>query len=136
MLDALAHSLQTILSDAAFVFTPQDRSPRLLPCVVVASAAFTRAPLRTASDTVTLPIRVMQPDGNVVSVTVEGTNASYAQTLYLHAHRIQYRSFEGFTVDKASIRLNGGRWVDLNDDVVVRGGPWLYRRKMVRKPQQ
>ena len=96
----------------------------LLPCVVIASAAFTRAPFRTASDTVTLPIRVMQPDGNVVSVTVNASSGSYAQTLYLKTHRISYRYYEGFTKDKASIRLNGGPWVDLNDDVVeCVGGP-------------
>ena len=71
------------------------------------------------SNTVTLPIEVIGPDGYTQTVTVVGSNASQAQHVYLQAHSIGYPYYEDFAVDKASIRINGGPWTDITNDVAT-----------------
>jgi hypothetical protein len=73
----------------------------------------------SADNTITLPIEVIGPDGYTQTVTVMGSNASGAQHLYLQAHSIGYPYYEDYTVNKASIRINGGPWTDVTNDVAT-----------------
>jgi hypothetical protein len=66
---------------------------------------------------VTLPIEVIGPDGTTESITVNASDVSNVDSLYLRAYSIGYPYFEGYDVNKASIRLNGGSWVDLTDAI-------------------
>lgn len=86
--------------------------------VLVAVTAFTFGSLQPANN-VTLPIEVIGPDGTTRSVTVYASDASDVQALYIQAYSIGYPDHvieaRGYNVDKASIRINGGSWVDVNN---------------------
>ena len=71
------------------------------------------------SNTGTLPIEVIGPDGYTESVTVVASNGAQAEDLYLQAHSIGYPYYEDFTVSKASIRINGGPWTDITNDIAT-----------------
>ncbi|WP_022834431.1 PA14 domain-containing protein [Salisaeta longa] len=75
-----------------------------------------------ASNTVTLPIEVIGPDGYTVDVQVNASDVSNVEALYLRAYSIGYPYWyaepRGYTVDKASVRLNNGPWVDINNATV------------------
>jgi hypothetical protein len=80
--------------------------------------AGTNAPNRPAS-TVTLPLKVMGTDQTTGSMTVRASDVSDVDSLYLKAHSIGYPGHKGYDVNKASIRLNGGSWVDLTDAIAT-----------------
>jgi hypothetical protein len=81
-------------------------------------AAFVFPSAGTFQANVELPIRVMLPDQATTSVTLNASNGSATDSLYIQAHQIGYSSFEEFSVHKASIRVNGdqgGSWVDVTN---------------------
>lgn len=73
----------------------------------------------TRMNALTLPIEVMGPDGTIETASVEVSNASGAQDLWIRAHSIGYYDFYNYSQSKASIRLNGGSWVDVNNSNVT-----------------
>jgi len=78
-----------------------------------------RAQASPPASTVTLPIEVIGPDGTTESITVQASDVSDVDSLYLRAYSIGYPYFEQYDVNKASIRLNGGTWTDLTDAVAT-----------------
>ena len=78
------------------------------------SARFYPAPLATP---ITLPIEVIGPDGYTEKVSFDLENAAGINQLYLKIHRPVYRdvSVNSGRGAKASIRLNGGAWIDLTN---------------------
>ncbi len=91
----------------------------LLMLLCVAMAGFTAAHYARTSDEVELPIRVMHHDVSEVGgryvapgVTVNVSNASSVAKLYLQAHGLTYDG-------KASVRINGGPWTDLDNNTVT-----------------
>lgn len=84
--------------------------------IVAVVTAFTADP---AEPTVTLPVEVIGPDGYTKSVTVEASDVSRVDSLYLRAYSIGYPSWEGYDVSKASVRINGGPWTDLTDAIAT-----------------
>lgn len=68
--------------------------------------------------TVTLPLEVMGPDGYTKTITVDGTNASQADTLWLQTHSIAYPYYEDYSHQKASVSINGGSFIKINDSNV------------------
>ncbi len=74
---------------------------------------------RTSASSVTLPVEVIGPDGTTESITVNASDVSSVDSLYLKAYSIGYPDYEGYDVSKASIRLNGGSWVDLTDAIAT-----------------
>jgi len=95
---------------AALLSTP------LIVFLVVVVAAFTRAPVLNK---VTLPVEIIGPDGYTKSVTVEASDVSQVDSLYLKAYSIGYPSWEDYDVSKASVRINGGTWTDLTDAIAT-----------------
>lgn len=67
---------------------------------------------------VTLPVEVMGPEGTVAAVTVELSQASVPQikSLWLQIHGLEYP-------DLASVRVNHGPWVSLNNRSVTVAQP-------------
>jgi hypothetical protein len=59
---------------------------------------------------IALPVEIMGPEGTVVPVTVELADGSASQVsfLWLQIHGLEYP-------DLASVRVNGGTWVSLNN---------------------
>jgi hypothetical protein len=102
-------------------------SPVLLPgialALVLGTAAFTAGLLQPAAETVTLPIEVMGPDGASETVQVNVSDASSVDHLWVKAYSIgypyHYANMRGYTTDKASVRLNSGDWVDINNSTVT-----------------
>lgn len=78
--------------------------------------AFVGAPRQ---NTVTLPIEATGPDGYTKSVTVTASDVARVDSLYLRAYSIGYPYWEGYDVSKASIRINGGPWTELNDTIAT-----------------
>lgn len=74
------------------------------------------------SETITLPIEVMGPDGYTRTVSMQVSDANAASSVYMQAHSIGYPSHHidalNYNVDKASVRLNGGAWVGVNNATV------------------
>lgn len=97
------------------------KSPALLGALLVALLLATIGAFRAApsSNTVTLPIEVIGPDGYKRSVTVRASSGSTADSLYLRAYSIGYPYWEGYDVSKASVRINGGSWTDLTDAIAT-----------------
>jgi len=100
--------------------------------LVVLAGAFSLPLFETASDTVTLPIEVLGPDGHTVSVQVHASDGSRTEAVYLKAYSIGYpyhlAELRGYAVDKASIRINDGEWVDVNNSTVECEPPESERR--------
>ncbi len=101
------------------------RGPLLLPAAVAAivlAAAFSFNLFQQPSSEVELPIEVIGPDGHTVGVQVNASEVGDVEHLYLKAHSIGYpyhlAEGRGYNVDKASVRLNGGSWVDVNNETV------------------
>ena len=76
---------------------------------------------------VTLPIRVFAhtapgagsaTEGQVVGVTLRVSNPTDVDRLYLRAHRIAHPPFREVP-PKASVRLNGGAWLDIEPSTVT-----------------
>jgi cytochrome c553 len=80
-------------------------------CTVPNLAELVKAP-------VTLPVEVVGPEGFVVAVTVELPQGSAAQikSLWLQIHGLEYP-------DLASVRVNQGTWVSLNNQSVTVAQP-------------
>ena len=92
----------------------------LLVAFVVATAGFVAShEITSARNTVTLPLEVMGPDGTIESLSLNVSNASAAQTLWMRAHSIGYFDFRNYNTSKASVRLNGGAWVDIDNSIVT-----------------
>jgi hypothetical protein len=95
--------------------------------IVLLAGAFSFNLFQLPTNTVTLPIEVIGPDGHTVSVQVNASDVSDVESLYVKAHSIGYpyhlAEGRGYTVDKASIRLNDGSWVDVNNQTVTCRSP-------------
>ncbi|MEF8797359.1 MAG: PA14 domain-containing protein, partial [Salinivenus sp.] len=95
--------------------------------VVLLAGAFSFNLFQLPTNTITLPIEVIGPDGHTVSVQVNASTVSDVERLSLKAHSIGYpyhlADGRGYTVDKASIRLNDGSWVDVNNQTVTCRSP-------------
>jgi cytochrome c553 len=130
--------MQNFLLSAAHMAGGSDQSDRwagisstalIAVAVFVVVAAFSMSPAPT-DDPVTLPIRVYPSDGlsaHVESVTLEVTDASGIDSLYVQAHQ-PFNTRTGWdegvadgTFDSegaAEIRLNGGEWIPVRDENV------------------
>ncbi|MGM0705344.1 MAG: T9SS type A sorting domain-containing protein [Bacteroidota bacterium] len=75
-----------------------------------------------ADDELVFPIEVMGPDGYTRSVSLQVADAEAAAHVYMRAHSIGYpyhhTDTRGYDSDKASVRLNGGAWLNINNDTV------------------
>ena len=78
------------------------------------SAGFAPAPSATP---ITLPIEVIGPDGYTEKVSFDLEDAAGINQLYLKIHRPVFRdvSVNPARGAKASVRLNGGAWIDLTN---------------------
>lgn len=87
--------------------------------LILLAAAFTLPLFQLPSNTVALPVEVIGPDGHTVSVQVNASNTADVDHLFLKAHSIGYpyhiAEGRGYQVDKASIKVNDGPWVDVNN---------------------
>lgn len=90
----------------------------LVLLVCVAAFQFSAFPL-SDSNNITLPIEVIGPDGYTETVTLNASDPASVEHLWVRAYSIGYPGFRGYDTDKASIRLNGGDWVDINNSVVT-----------------
>lgn len=76
----------------------------------------------SAPDAVPLPVEVIGPDGHTERVVVDVPEPAGVDSLYLKAYSIGYPRHviedRGYTVAKASIRLNDGPWVDVTNETV------------------
>lgn len=102
-------------------------SPLALPTMALAlilgTAAFSFGLFQPATNEVTLPIEVLGPDGTSETVQLDVSDASSVDHLWVKAYSIgypyHYADMRGYSVDKASIRLNNGSWVDINNSTVT-----------------
>lgn len=70
------------------------------------------------ADPIMLPLEIMGKDGTTVSVHVGVDNVSKVDRMYIKAHSISYPAYQGYGTHKASMRLNGGKWMDVNNKTV------------------
>ena len=68
-----------------------------------------------SADPITLPLEVMGEDGTTVSIEVEAEEVNQVNRIYIKAHSISYPAHHGYGKSKASMRLNGGMWVDIEN---------------------
>ena len=61
---------------------------------------------------IVLPIEVLGPDGTTKSVTFQVTDASQVKGLWMQVNNLSYD-------DKASVKINEGPYVNLNNTTVV-----------------
>jgi hypothetical protein len=91
--------------------------------LILVVAAFSFDLFQLPSNEVTLPIEVIGPDGHTVSVQVNASTPSDVEHLFLKAHSIGYpyhlAEGRGYQVDKASIKINDGTWVDVNNSTAT-----------------
>ena len=75
----------------------------------------------SAQTSISLPLEILGSDGYTVSITFPLSNAREADALYLQLHRPAYRdaSINPERGAKASVRLNDGPWIDLDDSTVT-----------------
>jgi len=90
--------------------------------LVVLAGAFSLPLFERATETVSLPIEVLGPDGHTVSVQVHAADGSRTDALYVKAYSIGYpyhlATLREYSEDKASIRVNDGDWVDVDNSTV------------------
>jgi len=90
-----------------------------LPAAALMLAVITAFAPSPNDGPVSLPIEVIGEDGYTKRVTFQTSDVGGAASLYLKAYSIGYPQHyiddRGYTMDKASIRLNGGSWVDINN---------------------
>ncbi len=74
-------------------------------------------PTKAAADPIVLPIEVIGPDGYTEAVNFSLSEAAGVNQLYLKVHRPTFRdaSVNAGRGAKASVRLNGGSWIDLTN---------------------
>lgn len=90
--------------------------PLLAVVLVVGAFALTPKDQGWQMNTITFPIEVMDgSDGATETVTVQASGGGGADRIYIRGHSISYPSVEDFSEVKASIRVNGGAWVDLTN---------------------
>ena len=110
-----------------FASVPPLVLPGIALAIVLGTAAFTFGLLRPAADAVTLPLEVIGPDGTTETVQVNVSDASSVDHLWVKAYSIgypyHYADMRGYSTDKASVRLNNGNWVDINNSTVTCQGP-------------
>jgi hypothetical protein len=91
--------------------------------LVLGTAAFTVGLFQFPTTTVTLPIEVIGPDQTTETIQLEVSDPSSVDHLWVKAYSIGYpyhlAEERGYTTDKASIRLNSGSWVDINNQTVT-----------------
>jgi hypothetical protein len=96
------------------------------------AGAFSLPLFEAPTDTVRLPVEVIGPDGHTVSVQVHASEGSRTESLSLKAHSIGYpyhlANIRNYSVDKASIRINDGDWVDVNNSTVTCTGAGVTAR--------
>ncbi|MFP4228442.1 MAG: hypothetical protein ACLFTE_06400 [Salinivenus sp.] len=101
--------------------------PALALVLILGTAAFSFGLLQTDTDTVTLPIEVIGPDGTNETVQLDVSDAASVDHLWVKAYSIgypyHYADMRGYSVDKASVRLNNGDWLDINNSTVTCEGP-------------
>ncbi|MFO8100176.1 MAG: hypothetical protein R6T83_11230, partial [Salinibacter sp.] len=97
--------------------------PALALALILGTAAFSFGLVERTTDTVTLPIEVMGPDGSSETIQLDVSDASSVDHLWVKAYSIgypyHYADMRGYSVDKASVRLNNGDWVDINNSTVA-----------------
>ena len=71
----------------------------------------------TIRNSVVLPVEVMGPDGTIEAITLNVGDASQVSQLKLKTHSISYPDFFEYEIAKASMRLNGGNWVDVDNRI-------------------
>jgi len=90
--------------------------------LILLAGAFSLPLFQAPSETVTLPVEVLGPDGHTVSVQVNASEGARTESLYLKTYSIGYpyhlANIRGYSVDKASIKINDGPWVDVNNSTV------------------
>jgi hypothetical protein len=86
----------------------------LLLAVVAISIGFTD----TATDQTVLPIEVLGEDGTTVTRTIalQSEQAEAVRSLWLRIHGLRY-------ADQASVQVNTGRWVPINNNTVTIADP-------------
>ena len=87
----------------------------------VFSGAFLFAP--TADAQIKVPIEVIGPDGYTQSVNVNVPSASEVSRFWLQVHSPGYKYGDG---NKMSVRINGGSWVDVNNQIAICEAPESY----------
>lgn len=87
--------------------------------LILLAGAFSFNLFQLPQNEVTLPLEVIGPDGHTASVQVNASNTQSVSQLYLKAHSIGYpyhlAEGRGYQVDKASVKINDGPWVDVNN---------------------
>jgi len=92
-----------------------------LLCAIAGSLLPTHQNLaETAKSPTILPIEIMGADGSQVAVTIElpPASATHVQSLWLQVHGLEYPGL-------ASVRVNNGPWVSLNNQSVAVAQPGL-----------
>jgi cytochrome c553 len=89
----------------------------IVSCADPSSEGSEQLPIEDLATKVQLPIEVLGPDGYTEEVTFTLTTAKGIDTLYLQTHRLAYRdaSTNVQRGAKGSVRLNGGKWLDLSN---------------------
>ena len=90
----------------------------LLICVAILTSGF-KAPIDSSDSEqqnyekapIYLPIEIFGTGGEIETVTVEVPNASGITGLWMQVHNLSYDN-------KASVKINGGSWIDLNNNSV------------------
>ena len=90
----------------------------LLALALVGATPYLNPP--AGSTQVVLPIEVIGADGYIASTTVDVPSIGSADRLYLQLHRPAYRDIavNSNRGAKASVRINGGPWVDVTQSNV------------------
>lgn len=102
---------------------------------------FTFGGFPQGSNTVTLPIEVIGPDHYTESVTVQASDVSSVDRIWLTgysvAHSLAYvnRWPDRYSEPKAEVRLNGGPWVGITNDNVTCQGLTARRLECVQGPR-
>lgn len=89
----------------------------LLLAGIVGAFALPKPP----ADSVEFPVEVIGVDGTTRTIHVDVQDPEAVDSLYLKAYSVGYPQHaideRGYTVSKASIRLNGSSWVDIDNGV-------------------
>lgn len=73
-----------------------------------------------ASAQVKMPVEVIGADGYTQSISLNVPSASEVSQLWLQVHSPGYKYGEG---DKMSVRINGGSWTDVNNQIAICDSP-------------
>ena len=84
---------------------------------IVSHTGWGQEGVSTEKNTLVMPVEVMGADGTEARATVIANDISKANKLFLKTHSVSYPDFMEYSIDKASIRLNNGAWVDINNNI-------------------